>query len=66
MTSSTNISKWKRDGAPDDVRQLAVPDALDDEQVDADRRRNLPELDEQNEDDARNHTGSMPYCGNTG
>ena len=32
--------------------QLAVPDALDDEQVDADRRRNLSELDVDDEDDA--------------
>src|SRR5262245_58961252 len=35
-----------------DLAQLAVPDALDHEQVDADRRRDLPELDEDDEDDA--------------
>ncbi len=37
---------------PDDhLGELAVPDALDHEQVDADRRRDLAELDEQHEHD---------------
>src|SRR6516165_11023161 len=44
--------QMERDGAEDDFAELAVPDALNHEQVDADRRRNLPELDEQDEDDA--------------
>src|SRR5262249_22795121 len=42
----------ERNRAENDLAQLAVPDALDHEQVDADRRRNLPELDEQHEHDA--------------
>src|SRR5262245_1208900 len=32
--------------------QLAIPDALDDEQIDADRRRNLTELDVDHQDNA--------------
>src|SRR5262245_28911379 len=42
----------KRNGAEDDFAQLAVPNALNDEQIDPDRRRNLTKLDEQDQDDA--------------
>src|SRR5215470_17538117 len=42
--------EWDR--AEHDLAQLAVPDRLDHEQVDADRRRDLAELDEDHEDDA--------------
>jgi hypothetical protein len=35
----------EQDGAENYVFQLAVPDALDQEQIDANRRRDLPELD---------------------
>ncbi len=41
----------ERDCAEDNVAELAVPDALDDEQVDTDRRRDLSELDEEHEHD---------------
>src|SRR6266566_9433058 len=42
----------ERDRAEHDVLQLAVPDALDHEQIDPDRRRDLPKLDEQHQHDA--------------
>ena len=41
----------ERDRAQHHLGQLAVPDALDDEQVNADRRRDLPQLDVDDEDD---------------
>src|SRR5258705_9801326 len=44
--------QMERDGAEHDLAQLAVPNALNDEQIDADRRRNLPKLDKQHEDHA--------------
>src|SRR4051812_42871867 len=45
-------NKVERNRAEHDVLQLAVPDALDDKQIDADRRRDLPKLDEQHQHDA--------------
>src|SRR6202044_871646 len=39
--------QMKRNGAEDHFAQFAVPDALDDEQIDADRRRDLAKLDEE-------------------
>src|SRR5262245_47878461 len=42
----------KRDGADHHLAQFAVPDALDHEQVDADRRGDLAELDEDHQHDA--------------
>src|SRR6266568_4821601 len=44
--------EMERDRAEHDVLQLAVPDALDHEQIDADRRRDLSKLDEQHQHDA--------------
>src|SRR6516165_87509 len=44
--------QMERDGAKDHLAQLAVPNALDDEQIDADRRRDLAEFDEEHENDA--------------
>src|SRR5262249_31281497 len=41
--------QMERDRADDDLAQFAVPDALDHEQIDPDRRRDLPELDEDDE-----------------
>src|ERR1700733_4417843 len=42
----------ERNRAGHDLAQSAVPDALDDEQIDADRRRDLAQLDEQDQDHA--------------
>src|SRR5580692_7099027 len=42
----------ERDGAEDHFAQFAVPDALYDEQIDSDRRRDLPKLDEEHKNDA--------------
>src|SRR5229473_945166 len=42
----------ERNGSHHDVTQLAGPDALNDEQIDADRRRNLPHLDEEHQNHA--------------
>src|SRR5262245_37051983 len=42
----------ERNRAEHDLAQLAVPDRLDHEQVDADRRRDLAELDEDHQHDA--------------
>src|SRR5882724_9712130 len=42
----------ERNGPHHDVTQLAGPDALNDEQIDADRGRDLPHLDEEHQNDA--------------
>ena len=42
----------KRNRAEDHFAQLTIPDALDDEQVDADRWRNLAEFHVDHQDDA--------------
>src|SRR3984893_6246124 len=44
--------QMERNGAEDHFAQFAVPDALYDEQIDPDRRRDLAELDEEDENDA--------------
>src|SRR5580704_18121051 len=44
--------QMERNGAEDHFAQFAVPDALYDEQIDSDRRRDLPKLNEEDENDA--------------
>ena len=52
IASTTNMIRWNGIVPYTTSRQLAVPDALDHEQVDADRRRDLPELDVDHQDHA--------------
>src|SRR5580658_8201506 len=42
----------ERNGAEDHFAEFAVPDALYDEKIDSDRRRDLPKLDEEHKNDA--------------
>src|SRR5258708_5230366 len=44
--------QMERNGAEDHFAQFTVPDALYDEQIDSDRRRDLPKLDEEDQNDA--------------